>query len=203
MILVAGLGNPGKEYINTKHNVGFLTVDEISRRVGIELNKKKFHSSFGDGLFGDSRLLLIKPDTYMNRSGEAVASVQQFYNLPAENILVVYDEMDLPVGTVKIKPGGGSAGHNGIKSIISQMGSSDFVRIRIGIGKPRSGTGGANHVLSGFSKSEQEEIEESIVRASDAVLEIIESGLQTAMNKFNASPESSQNNANKEENNSH
>ena len=200
MILVAGLGNPGREYMDTRHNVGFLAVDEISRRVGIELNKKKFHSSFGEGLFGGSRLLLIKPDTYMNRSGEAVASVRQFYNLPAENILVVYDEMDLPLGTVKIKPGGGSAGHKGIKSIISRTGSSDFVRIRIGIGKPRSGKGGANHVLSEFSKSEQQEIDESIERASDAVLEIIESGPQNAMNKFNARPES---NENKEENNSH
>lgn len=200
MILVAGLGNPGKEYEDTKHNVGFLTVDEIGKRAGIVLSKKKFHSTFGEGYFGGSRLLLIKPETYMNKSGEAVASAQQFYGLPAENMLIVYDEMDLPVGTIRIKPGGGSAGHNGIKSIISRTGTSDFPRIRIGIGKPYSKSGGAGHVLSGFSESESELIRQSISTASDAVLEIIENGVESAMNKFNSRPKTDENT---EENNSH
>ena len=184
MILVAGLGNPGKKYSNTKHNVGFLVVEEIGNRVGIELNKNKFRGRFGEGFTGDHKLVLLKPETYMNLSGESVSSIRNFYDIPAENIIVVYDEMDLPLGNIKIKSGGGSAGHNGIKSITSSLGTDAFTRVRVGIGKPFRDSG-ASHVLSGFSKDEAEVVNESIKRAADAVFAIIDNGLERAMNEYN------------------
>ncbi len=185
MTLVVGLGNPGREYAQTKHNVGFLTVDELGKRVEIELSKKKFRGSYGEGFWTNERLLLLKPDTYMNRSGEAVLGVQRFYNIPDENIIVAHDEMDLQVGAIKIRRGGGSAGHNGVKSIISGLGTQNFVRVRLGIGKPASRSEGPNHVLSKFGKREWEIMEGTIKIAADAVLEIIKEGLENAMNKFN------------------
>lgn len=194
MILVAGLGNPGSEYASTKHNIGFLAVDEIGKRVGIELTKKKFSGSFGEGFFNNEKLLLLKPETYMNRSGGSVSSAANFYNIPAESIIVIHDEMDLPTGTVRIKAGGGSAGHKGINSIIAELGDRNFIRVRMGIGKPREKSHGADHVLSRFGKEESALIEDSIVRAADAVIEIVENGLEKAMNKFNAKPENQENN---------
>ena len=184
MILVAGLGNPGKKYSNTKHNVGFLVVEEIGKRVGIELNKNKFRGTFGEGRSGEDKLILLKPETYMNLSGESVSSARNFYDIPAENIIVVYDEMDLPLGSVRIKSGGGSAGHKGIKSIISSLGTDGFNRVRVGIGKPLKESG-ASHVLSGFSKAEADMIQDSINRAADAVLAIISEGIERAMNEYN------------------
>ena len=185
MILVAGLGNPGKKYTDTKHNVGFSVVDEIANRVGIELKKKKFRGVFGEGHTGDKKLLLLKPETYMNLSGESVSSAKTFYDIPTENIIVVHDEMDLPIGKIRIKSGGGSAGHNGIKSIISSLGTDEFKRVRIGIGKPVQRASGAGHVLSGFKKDEGEIVKDSIIRAADAVFAIIEEGIERAMNEYN------------------
>ncbi len=194
MILVVGLGNPGSEYAFTKHNVGFLTVDEIGKRVGIELTKKKFSGSFGEGFLNNEKLLLLKPETYMNRSGESVSSAANFYNIPTESIIVVHDEMDLPTGAVRIKAGGGSAGHKGINSIIAELGSRDFIRVRMGIGKPREKSHGANHVLSRFSKEEGALIEDSVSKAADAVVEVVENGLEKAMNKFNIRTDGQENN---------
>ena len=185
MILVAGLGNPGSEYASTKHNIGFLAVDEIGKRIGIELKKKKFYGIYGEGFYNKQKLLLLKPETYMNRSGESVSSATNFYNIPSENIIVVHDEMDLPTGTVRIKAGGGSAGHKGVNSIIERIGDSGFIRVRIGIGKPRDKAEGANHVLAQFEKHKRDIAQDSILRAADAVLDIIENGVEKAMNKFN------------------
>lgn len=189
MILVAGLGNPGSEYASTKHNIGYLTVDEIGKRVGIDLKRKKFKGAYGEGTFDNEKLILLKPETYMNRSGESVSSAASFYNIQPENIIVVHDELDLPTGTVRIKAGGGSAGHKGIISIIGELGSGDFTRIRIGIGKPARKSGTVSHVLSKFGKEEDKLVHESVSRAADAVLEIVRHGLEQAMNKFNVRPE--------------
>lgn len=186
MMLVVGLGNPGKQYTLTKHNVGFLVADELGKRVGIDIKKNKFQSFYGEGFVEDNKILLLKPQTYMNRSGEAVSSASDFYKIPLENIIVIHDEMDVSLGRIMIKPGGGSAGNNGIKSIISYLGSKEFIRVRIGIGKPEAKSDGSSHVLSSFSKSESSMIEDSIVTAADAVLEIIQNGLQSAMNKYNS-----------------
>jgi PTH1 family peptidyl-tRNA hydrolase len=190
MILVAGLGNPGSEYASTKHNLGFLTVDEIGKRAGIDLKKKKFSGIYGVGTFNNDKLILLKPETYMNRSGESVSSAVSFYHIPAENIIIIHDELDLPTGTVRIKAGGGSAGHKGLKSVMGELGSGDFIRVRIGIGKPREKKGTVSHVLTKFNKEESELVRESLLRAADAVLEIIRHGLQKAMNKYNVRPES-------------
>ncbi len=185
MMLVVGLGNPGKEYTLTKHNVGFLVVDELGKRVGIDIQKSKFQSLYGEGFLEGNKILLLKPQTYMNRSGGAVSSASDFYKIPSENIIVIHDEMDISLGRIMIKPGGGSAGNNGIKSIISSLGSKDFIRIRIGIGKPNAKSDGVNHVLSNFNKSESAMVEESIQTAADAVLEIMNNGLEKAMTKYN------------------
>jgi PTH1 family peptidyl-tRNA hydrolase len=190
MILVVGLGNPGSEYASTKHNLGYLTVDEIGKRAGIDLKKKKFKGVYGEGALNNDKLILLKPETYMNRSGESVSSAVSFYNIPAESIIIVHDELDLPAGTIRIKAGGGSAGHKGITSVINELGSGDFVRVRIGIGKPKQKSGTVSHVLSKFNKSESETARESVLRAADAVLEIIQEGLRKAMNKYNVRPES-------------
>lgn len=185
MILVVGLGNPGKKYTQTKHNVGFLVVDEVGGRIGIELSKKKFKGIYGEGSIGGSKLMLLKPETYMNLSGEAVSSIKNFYDIPTDNIIVVHDDMDLPLGHIKIKSGGGSAGHNGIKSIISRLGTDDFKRVRMGIGKPLVKDEGVSHVLTGFKGGEDKIIKDTIMRAADAVLAIINEGLEKAMNEFN------------------
>ncbi|MCI0482944.1 MAG: aminoacyl-tRNA hydrolase [Candidatus Dadabacteria bacterium] len=190
MILVAGLGNPGSEYASTKHNLGYLTVDEIGKRAGIDLKKKKFSGVYGEGTFNNDKLILLKPETYMNRSGESVSTVASFYHIPVENIIIVHDELDLPAGTVRIKAGGGSAGHKGVMSVMGELGSGDFIRVRIGIGKPGEKKGAVSHVLSKFRKEESELVSESVLRAADAVLEIIQHGLQKAMNKYNVRPES-------------
>ncbi len=193
MKLVVGLGNPGKEYTLTKHNVGFLVVDELGKRVGIDIQKSKFQSLYGEGFLEGNKILLLKPQTYMNRSGGAVSSASDFYKIPPENIIVIHDEMDISLGRIMIKPGGGSAGNNGIKSIISSLGSKDFIRVRIGIGKPNAKSDGANHVLSNFNKSESAMVEESIQTAADAVLEIMNNGLEKAMNKYNVKSENKEN----------
>ena len=190
MILVVGLGNPGSEYASTKHNLGYLTVDEVGKRTGIDLKKKKFKGIYGEGILNNNKLLLLKPETYMNRSGESVLSAVSFYHIPAEKIIVIHDELDLPTGAVRIKAGGGSAGHKGILSIIGELGSKDFIRIRVGIGKPKQKTATVSHVLSQFRKEESEILRESVMRAADAVLEIIQRGLKKAMNKFNVRAES-------------
>ncbi len=190
MKLVAGLGNPGKEYASTKHNLGFLAIDEIARRAGIDLTKKKFRGVYGEGFLSGEKLILLKPETYMNRSGESVSEAAVFYNISPTDIIIIHDEMDLPAGTLRVKAGGGSAGHNGIRSIIDRIGSPEFIRIRIGIGKPGGKSKGAAHVLSRFGSGEEDAVKASVERAADAVLELIENGLERTMNKFNVrSPE--------------
>lgn len=192
-MLLVGLGNPGKEYTHTKHNVGFLVLDELGKRIGADVKKSKFQSLYGEGFIEENKIILLKPQTYMNRSGGAVASASDFYKIPPENIIVVHDEMDISLGRIMIKPGGGSAGNNGIKSIISSLGTKDFIRVRLGIGKPGMRTDGANHVLSNFSKAESKLVEESIQTAADAILEIIDNGLQSAMNKYNVKSKNQEN----------
>lgn len=187
---MVGLGNPGNEYASTKHNLGFLVVDEIGRRAGIDLTKRKFQGLYGEGTFKNNKLILLKPETYMNRSGESVSNAVNFYNIPPENTIVIHDELDLPAGTVRVKSGGGSAGHKGVASIIERLGSDDFIRIRIGIGKPVGKSGTVSHVLSKFSREETELVRESVSLAADAVLEVMEHGLQRAMNKYNVRTES-------------
>ncbi|MGE5443866.1 MAG: aminoacyl-tRNA hydrolase [Ignavibacteriales bacterium] len=185
MILVAGLGNPGKEYSSSRHNVGFIVVDEIAKRLGISLKKKGFRSLFAEALLEEKKIILLKPQTYMNLSGDAVSDAVEFFKISLKDIIVVHDEIDLPLGSMKIKTGGGSAGHKGVRSIVNCLGDSGFVRVRVGVGKPLQKSEVIGHVLSGFGKEEKRIMEDMVVRAADAVLEIILRGLESAMNKFN------------------
>jgi PTH1 family peptidyl-tRNA hydrolase len=189
MILVVGLGNPGKRYSLSKHNIGFMVVDELAKRLGVSLDRIDSMSLCGDTVFEEEKIVFLKPQTYMNLSGKAVSEFVNFYKIPPGNVISVYDEMDLPLGTLKIKLGGGSAGHKGIESIITALGNDGFVRVRVGIGKPGQRSETVNHVLSSFNKGETKLMEEALSRAADAVLEIATRGVESAMNKFNRKPD--------------
>jgi len=183
--LVVGLGNPGDKYTNNRHNLGFMVIDRLAKKKGLRLNKKKFKSIYGNTVHNDDKIHFIKPLTYMNKSGEAVKEIKNFYKIPVENIIVIHDEMDLQPGKIKIKSGGGSAGHNGLRSITGDLGTGDFIRVRIGVGKPLDKSGRTGFLLSDFSKNEEETVDESIEKASEAVWEIITNSTPAAMNKFN------------------
>lgn len=184
-ILVVGLGNPGEKYARNRHNIGFMVIDHLAESSSIRINKSKFKSLYGNGSVNKKKVHLIKPVTYMNKSGEAVKEIQRFYKIPVENIIVIHDEMDLPLGKVKIKTGGGTAGHNGLNSIATHLGSKDFTRIRIGVGKPNNKSSRTGFLLSDFSSDETGMVTDSISTASEAVLEIINRDVKAAMNKFN------------------
>nr|NIT13606.1 aminoacyl-tRNA hydrolase [Candidatus Dadabacteria bacterium] len=182
---IAGLGNPGTEYEKTRHNVGFLTVDKIAQEIGAGITKRGFQSLYNIGSIDSHRVLLLKPQTYMNNSGNALREAKEYYKIDTDKIIVIHDEIDLPLGRIKLKKDGGSAGHKGINSIIQNIGSDDFARVRIGVGKPYEKNKVIKHVLSEFSKEEREKLTQVIEDAKDSVYEIIRSGIEKAMNIFN------------------
>lgn len=192
MFVVIGLGNPGKNYLGTRHNVGFDTIDLLASRNNIYLNKIKFKSIYGEGIIGEEKVILLKPQTYMNNSGMAVLDVYNYYKLPVENILVIVDDVDIEFGTIRIRKKGSDGGHNGLKSIIYQLGIQDFPRIKIGIGKKREGQDLADFVLSRFSKEERPYIEEAVLNAAMAVETIIAYGIDKGMNQFNTKKKKAQ-----------
>ena len=184
--LVVGLGNPGQKYANTRHNMGFLTVDLLAEKAGVKLNKVKFKSAYNILPFAGCKCLVMKPQTYMNLSGEAVREAMQFYKIPADHVLVIYDDVSLPVGKLRVRPTGSAGGHNGIKNIIAHLGTQDFPRVKIGTGAPAGG--GADMidwVIGEPSKAEKKVLLESFEKAIDAAACIIEHGCQKAMNDFN------------------
>ena len=184
--LVVGLGNPGQKYANTRHNMGFLTVDLLAEKAGVKLNKVKFKSAYNILPFAGCKCLVMKPQTYMNLSGEAVREAVQFYKVPADHVLVIYDDVSLPVGKLRVRPTGSAGGHNGIKNIIAHLGTQNFPRVKIGTGAPAGG--GADMidwVIGEPSKAEKKVLLESFERAIDAAACIIEHGCQKAMNDFN------------------
>lgn len=183
--LVVGLGNPGKKYESTRHNIGFMVIENLGENTGINVSKKGFRGLFGHGLFQDKKIFLFKPETFMNNSGKAVKEIKNFYKTPTENMIVVHDELDLELGDLKIKFGGGTAGHKGLDSIVEQIGEDNFIRIRVGIGKPYLKGETTNYVLSPFSKDETDIVKKSIEEATDVILETISHGVASAMNKFN------------------
>lgn len=156
MILICGLGNPGSEYEKNRHNVGFMAVDAIADEYGIGPFKSKYHGEFAEGRIGAHKIALLKPQTYMNNSGQSVAAAAKFYKIPPERILVFFDELDLDPGKTRAKKGGGNAGHNGLKSIDAHLGTPDYWRIRIGIGHPGDKARVTSHVLGNFAKSDEE-----------------------------------------------
>lgn len=186
--LICGLGNPGMEYAGNRHNLGFLVLDALSQRLRAQLNQRKFDGRFGQGTLGSHRVLLFKPETFMNTSGTAVATAARFYKVSPGDLLVIHDELDLPFGRLQLKLGGGSGGHRGVESIIEWLGSDEFARLRLGIGKPE-GPGAkeqvVGHVLSDFEPDELKALPELIGRAADAAEAWAVDGLAAAMNRFN------------------
>ena len=183
--LIVGLGNPGAKYEHTRHNMGFLTVDLLAEKVG-PLNKVKFKAAYNILNFADCKCLVMKPQTYMNLSGEAVREAAQFYKIPADHVLVIYDDVSLPVGKLRVRPTGSAGGHNGIKNIIAHLGTQEFPRIKIGVGAPDGVEKDmVDHVLGAPSQAERKILMESFEKAIQAAEVIIKNGCQKAMSQFN------------------
>lgn len=182
---VVGLGNPGGKYENTRHNVGFDAIDILSAKYGIRVARVRHKALTGEGGISGARVLLAKPQTFMNLSGESVREIVEWYKMPMQSLILIYDDVDLPVGRIRIRPGGGSGTHNGMKSVIYQLQSDDFPRIRIGIGRAPEGWDLADYVLGRFSQDERKIVNESIIRSAEAAAAIVSSGLEAAMNMYN------------------
>lgn len=189
MYIIIGLGNPTKKYDNTRHNAGFCVVDKIAKEYDIPLNKEKFKAVIGEGHIKGKKVLLVKPLTYMNLSGESLSSILKFYKFDEEeafeNVVIVYDDITLDVGKIKIKVKGSAGGHNGIKSIISHLGSTDFMRVKLGIGKKPPQMKLADYVLSKFLEEEMSDFEKGVDSAANSVVDILSLGVNSAMNKWN------------------
>ncbi len=186
MYLVAGLGNPDKKYEGTRHNIGFETIDLLVHNLGIKLNKIKHKAVLGDCSICGEKVIIAKPQTYMNLSGESIRDIVNFYKIPVENVIIVCDDINLETGRIRIRPKGSDGGHNGLKSIIYQLNSDEFVRIRMGVGAPKNENYDlADYVLGKFSKQEIEILTPTANKAVDAIECIIKSGVSQAMNLYN------------------
>nr|WP_330370186.1 aminoacyl-tRNA hydrolase [Butyrivibrio sp. MC2021] len=190
MFIIAGLGNPEKKYFGTRHNVGFDTIDALSDKYNIGLTETKFKAAFGKGRIGNNRVILVKPLTYMNLSGEAIRPLCDYFKVDsASELIVISDDVELDVGNLRIRPKGSHGGHNGLKNIIAQLGHSDFSRVRVGVGKKPKEYDMVDWVLGHFQGEDAVTMKESVSRAADAVVEIMENGVDSAMNKFNGKKE--------------
>ncbi|MCI9069725.1 aminoacyl-tRNA hydrolase [Clostridium sp.] len=183
MFLIVGLGNPGKEYDGTRHNIGFEAIDYIADKYNIELNRIKFKGVFGEGFINGKKVILLKPTTYMNLSGESIREVINFYKISNEEVIVIYDDISLEVGRLRIREKGSHGGHNGIKSIIANLGTDVFPRVKIGVGAPKGNL--VSHVLGKFSDDEVEILKETIKASNEAVSIMLQSNAKEAMNKLN------------------
>ena len=183
--LVVGLGNPGKEYRNTRHNTGFMVADKIALDFNIALNKNKFETIFGRGLIKEVDVLLAKPMAFMNRSGPPVQKLAHYHRIPCKDLLVIHDDIDLAFGRLKIKEKGGHGGHNGVRSLMDAFGADDFVRLRIGVGRSAAGGGATGHVLGRFSAQQSQTLARIISKARDAVVTVLRQGTKVGMNLFN------------------
>lgn len=180
-----GLGNPGKNYEKTRHNVGFMVINELSSRWNIPLNKEKFKGVYGIGHINTEKVILLKPLTYMNLSGESIRPLLDYYEIDIEDIIVIYDDLDLPTGKIRLRTKGSAGGHNGIKSTIQHLGTENFNRLRIGIDRPTHGMKVTDYVLARFSEEESIGIENSIVKAADACEKWLSKPFLEVMNEFN------------------
>ena len=185
MILIAGLGNPGKEYENTRHNAGFLVLDTLAQKLGANLSERKHRALCGKAVIGGQKVILLKPQTYMNSSGESIRAAADYYKVPPEDILVVYDDISLAPGQLRIRAKGSAGGHNGIKSIIAHLGTQEFPRVKVGIGEKPPRMDLADYVLGHFSSGEKKIMEEAAKEAADAICEIVNVGIEQAMNDHN------------------
>lgn len=186
--LVVGLGNPGREYRQNRHNAGFLVLDRLVRRHALPLfTKRQGQALISTGAIQGVPVVLAKPQTYMNLSGQSVQGLLHFYKIPSENLMVAHDDLDLPLGTIRIRPGGGAGGQRGMASTIERLGTKDFPRLRLGIGRPPGRMAPADYVLQNFSRAEMLIVSETLDRAANAVLTFMTEGLNAAMNRFNGS----------------
>ena len=186
MQLVVGLGNPGRQYAQTRHNAGFHVVDRLAERWGARVDRKQFGALVDSVRIGDANVVLAKPQTFMNRSGQAVASLRGFYKLDLDEIVVVHDEVDMDFGVVKLKQGGGHGGHNGLRDIQAKLGNNGFLRVRVGVSRPPPGWETADWVLGKFSSSEQSDLPEVVDRAANVVELVLREGAAKAMSEVNA-----------------
>lgn len=187
MYLVVGLGNPGPRYAETRHNIGFRVVDALARRAGTGPLKAKFSGDFVLVEHDGARLGLLRPQTFMNRSGQSVAAAAAFYKIPRDHVIVIHDELDLDFGLLRLKQGGGEAGHNGLRSVSQHLGGRDYIRVRCGIGRPPASFAGdpADYVLQAFAAAEAARLDAFVDSAADAVLLVVDRGLADAMNSVN------------------
>jgi PTH1 family peptidyl-tRNA hydrolase len=183
--LIAGLGNPGRQYRYNRHNIGFMALDRLAARLGLTFSRLESKALLAKGTHQGRRVVLAKPQTYMNLSGKAVASLARFYKVPLVQLLVVYDDVDLPFGTLRLRPAGSSGGQRGMESIIENLGSQEFPRLRLGIGRPPGRMEAGDYVLEDFSRQEMEFLPGILDRAVDAIFTFFDEGLVTAMNRFN------------------
>ncbi len=183
--LIVGLGNPGREYRENRHNIGFMLIDRLSVRLDARMRRMQSKALLGSVTYQGVKVILAKPQTFMNLSGQAVQGLVRFYKVPLENLIIAHDDLDLPFGTLRIRPGGGAGGQKGIKSTIQHLGTQDFPRLRLGIGRPPGRMDAAAYVLQDFAKGDQQILSETLDRATDAVETFISAGLDKAMNQFN------------------
>jgi len=186
MKCIVGLGNPGKKYNKTRHNVGFMVIDELAGRYGWKLKKDKFNGKSTVETCDGEKVILLKPQTFMNLSGESVRPLMDFYQIDPEDVLVIYDDLDLPAGKVRLRQKGGHGGHNGIRSIIDHIGTKEFKRVRIGIGRPDSAMPIVDYVLRPFSKEQQEDVQSSIKKSADACETWLQKPFAEVMNEYNS-----------------
>ena len=183
--LIIGLGNPGREYRQNRHNIGFMLIDRLSIHLNAKMSRLQSKALIASTRYNDTKIILAKPQTFMNLSGQAVQGLARFYKTPIDNLIVAHDDLDLPFETIRLRPGGGAGGQKGIKSTIQHLGTNDFPRLRLGIGRPPGRMDAAAYVLQDFAKGDEQILSETLDRATDAVFVFIDEGLDAAMNQFN------------------
>lgn len=185
MFLIVGLGNPEPEYSMTRHNMGFDVINKIAKKYEIDISRSKFNGLYGSGVINNEKIILLKPQTYMNLSGQCIKPFIDFYKIPLENVLVIYDDMDVEIENIKIRKKGGPGTHNGAKSVVHELVSEDFPRIKVGVGKPIDEYDAIDYVIGKLDEEQYKKLEVGINRASEAAIYYIEHGIDNTMNKFN------------------
>jgi len=184
--MIVGLGNPGLRYRHYRHNVGFMVIDALAKQLDLKLKKAKSKALIVETRYEGKSLILVKPQTFMNLSGKSVAPLVRFFKVPLENLVIIHDDLDIPLGTIRIRPGGGTGGQQGVKSILNELGDRQVPRLRVGISRPPGRMDPADYVLQDFSSAEKDELEDVLERSSKALLMILNEGLEKAMTCFNA-----------------
>ncbi len=185
MYLIVGLGNPEEDYSNTRHNMGFNVINKLSEKYDIEVKNKKHKGLVGKGIIENEKVILLKPQTFMNLSGESIRECMDFYKLQKEELIVIYDDIDIEPGEIKLRKQGGPGSHNGMKSVVQQLQTKEFSRVRIGIGSPEDKSDLIQYVIGGIEEEQIPLLEKGVDKATQATIEIIKSGIDIAMNKFN------------------